>query len=334
MTREEELNRYNALHYDEYDENCEVEFTFERDSYSEWLEHAILPKGKKRTLRGMRSSLENTMYFFEKYDTLSRQNFDLYKHMMLDDDYSMTTIHNRIMGLRVYVNFLAQKYNAPHLKGFNRCVLKSVAIQKKQFIDNVISRADYDFLIAQAKQDLKNPNVYLGIKIMGTTGLRKSELYQVKVEHIKHGYADIIGKGAKQRRVYFPKNARDEILEYLAKLGADSGYVIRRWKINTGSNERYYTATTRNDGKYEPMRSFDRLFNSQIERAGVKYGIAPELMHPHGFRHFFAKEFLKHRLDISLLADLLGHSSIEVTRIYLRMTSKEQADVVDEVVTW
>ena len=57
-------------------------------------------------------------------------------------------------------------------------------------------------------------------------------------------------------------------------------------------------------------------------------------MHAHGFRHFFAKEFLKHRCDISLLADLLGHSSLDITRIYLKMTSREQADVIDEVVEW
>ena len=80
--------------------------------------------------------------------------------------------------------------------------------------------------------------------------------------------------------------------------------------------------------------NFERSINTELSRVGEMYGIAPELMHPHGFRHFFAKEFLRHRLDISLLADLLGHSSLEITRIYLKMTSKEQAEVVDETVTW
>ena len=166
---------------------------------------------------------------------------------------------------------------------------------------------------------------------MGTTGVRRSELYQVKVEHIKYGYLDVIGKGGKQRRVYFPKKARGEILEYLSELGVSNGYVIRRWR---NPDSKYFSATTRDGGKIDEIKSFDRTFHRQLELAGRRFGIANELMHAHGFRHFFAKEFLKNRLDISLLADLLGHSSIEITRIYLRMTSREQADVVDDVVDW
>lgn len=166
---------------------------------------------------------------------------------------------------------------------------------------------------------------------MGTTGVRRCELLQVKVEHIKHGYLDVIGKGGKQRRIYFPKNAREEILQYLSELGVDSGYVIRRWGRNDKDT---FTANTRDKGDLKELLNFERSINTELSRAGERYGIAPELMHPHGFRHFFAKEFLRHRLDISLLADLLGHSSLEITRIYLKMTSKEQATVVDETVTW
>lgn len=57
-------------------------------------------------------------------------------------------------------------------------------------------------------------------------------------------------------------------------------------------------------------------------------------VYPHSFRHRYAKNFLEKHNDISLLADLMGHESIETTRIYLRRSSSEQQEIVDKVITW
>ncbi len=57
-------------------------------------------------------------------------------------------------------------------------------------------------------------------------------------------------------------------------------------------------------------------------------------MHPHSFRHRYAKNFLESFNDVVLLADLMGHESIETTRIYLRRTSNEQQAIVDKIITW
>ena len=58
------------------------------------------------------------------------------------------------------------------------------------------------------------------------------------------------------------------------------------------------------------------------------------VIYPHSFRHRFAKNFLDKYNDIALLADLMGHESIETTRIYLRRTSEEQQEIVNKVITW
>ena len=71
-----------------------------------------------------------------------------------------------------------------------------------------------------------------------------------------------------------------------------------------------------------------------IEKLAIKYKLNPAVVYPHSFRHRFAKNFLEKFNDISLLADLMGHESIETTRIYLRRTSTEQRTIVDRVVTW
>ena len=88
---------------------------------------------------------------------------------------------------------------------------------------------------------------------------------------------------------------------------------------------------------------FLNRFNERITTRGIaqqlknyarKYGISEKVVYPHSFRHCYAKNFLEKYSDIALLADLMGHESIETTRIYLRRTAREQQEIVDTVVTW
>jgi len=66
----------------------------------------------------------------------------------------------------------------------------------------------------------------------------------------------------------------------------------------------------------------------------MRYQIDPETVYPHSFRHRFAKNFLAQFNDISLLADLMGHESIETTRVYLTRSTSEQRALLDEIITW
>ena len=72
----------------------------------------------------------------------------------------------------------------------------------------------------------------------------------------------------------------------------------------------------------------------QLKHFAGKYGMNKEVVYPHSFRHRFAKNFLDRFNDLALLADLMGHESIETTRIYLRRTASEQQKIVDKVVNW
>ena len=72
----------------------------------------------------------------------------------------------------------------------------------------------------------------------------------------------------------------------------------------------------------------------QLKNIAVRYGLNQKVVYPHSFRHRYAKNFLERFNDISLLADLMGHESIETTRIYLRRTASEQQNIVDKIITW
>ena len=148
---------------------------------------------------------------------------------------------------------------------------------------------------------------------MAATGARVSELLQIKAEHVAVGHLDIYSKGGKLRRLYIPKNLQKEAKLWLADKSVSSGYIfLNRY------GERITT----------------RGIAIQLKHFADKYGLNREVIYPHSFRHRFAKNFLDKFNDIALLADLMGHESIETTRIYLRRTATEQRQIVDKVVTW
>lgn len=154
---------------------------------------------------------------------------------------------------------------------------------------------------------------YFVVRYLAATGARVSELIQLKVEHVNLGYYDIYAKGGKVRRLYIPKKLRDETLIWLESKGIDSGFLF----LNRFGN-----------------RITTRGISQQLKNIAVKFGINPKVVYPHSFRHRFAKNFLEKFNDIALLADLMGHESIETTRIYLRRTASEQKEIVDKVITW
>ena len=148
---------------------------------------------------------------------------------------------------------------------------------------------------------------------LAATGARVSELVQIKVEHVNSGYFDLYSKGGKLRRLYIPRKLQKETQEWLKKQERSTGYLF----LNRYGD-----------------RISTRGISQQLKNFAKKYGLDPKVVYPHSFRHRYAKNFLEKFNDIALLADLMGHESIETTRIYLRRTASEQQALVNKVVTW
>lgn len=174
------------------------------------------------------------------------------------------------------------------------------------------SDADYNFLKKQLKKD-GNMEWYFVVCYLAATEARVSELIQIKIEHLELGYFDLYTKRGKLRRLYIPKQLRTETLEWLKETHRSSGYLF----LN----------------RYDE-RITARGISQQLKNYADKYDLDKKVVYPHSFRHRYAKNFLEKYNDIALLADLMGHESIETTRIYLRRTASEQQALVDKIVTW
>lgn len=239
--------------------------------------------------------------FNSKYQELTKENLLLYK-MSLIETFKPKTVNLRIQALNKYLEYL----HKPRLR------LKSVKVQQRTYLENVISNEDYTFLKNRLKKE-NNLEWYFVVRFLAATGARVSELVQLKVEHVNVGYYDIYTKGGKIRRLFIPKKLRDEALVWINFTNRDSGYLfLNRF------GERITT----------------RGIAQQLKNFALKYGLNPKVVYPHSFRHRYAKNFLEKFNDISLLADLMGHESIETTRIYLRRTASEQQAIVDKIITW
>ena len=239
--------------------------------------------------------------YFSIYDEITKKNLLTFKGDLVET-YKAKTVNLRIQAINKYLDFV----------GKEKLKLKFVKIQQRNFLENVISDADYKFLKNQLKKDY-NMEWYFVVRYLAATGARVSELIQLKVEHVQKGYYDIYAKGGKVRRLYIPKKLKDETIVWLNENNITCGYLfLNRFgqKITT------------------------RGISQQLKNFAHKYGLNPNVVYPHSFRHRYAKNFLEKYNDIALLADLMGHESIETTRIYLRRTATEQQDLVDKIVTW
>jgi len=216
--------------------------------------------------------------------------------------YSAKTANIRITAINSYLDFI--KYQGIRLKG--------IRIQQKPYLDNVISNQEYERLRDSL---LSNEELfwYFIVKFLTCTGARVSELRMFTVESVKTGHLDIISKGQKLRRIYIPKALQNDALAWLISCKKQSGFVFVR-----NSNE--------------PISA--RGISFGLKRYAKKYGINPDVVYPHSFRHLFAKNFIQKNPDIAFLADLMGHENIETTRIYLRRTAAEQRAIVDATIDW
>ena len=262
----------------------------------------------ERHLRGTNLS-ENTIssYLFaikqysEQYGEITKKNLRQYK-VWLIESYKPKTVNLRLRAINCYL----ESINKEKLK------LPFVRVQQKAFLENVISEADYEYFKNSLKKD-GELFWYFVIRFLAATGARVSELIQIKAEHIRLGHLDLYSKGGKLRRIYIPKTLQNEALSWLNDKNQESGFIF----LN----------------KYGE-RITTRGIASQLKKLASRYGIDTAIVYPHSFRHRFAKSFLERCNDIAFLADLMGHESIETTRIYLRKTATEQREIVDKIIDW
>ena len=266
-----------------------------RETQKRFLQHIDM---SEQTIKAYSYAVKQ---FYGLYPQLTDKNLQLYK-VFLIERYKPQTVNLRLRAMNCFVRY----------RESSLCPVSLVHVQQKGFLEQIISQADYKFLKQRLWEDGEY-NYYFLIRLMTATGVRISELVLFDVEDVKKGYRDIYSKGNKLRRVYIPAVLRTAFKEWPGFSQRPDGILfLNRFGA--------------------PLSASGIRF--QLKVFAARYGIDPDVMYPHSFRHRFAKNFIEVCPDIALLSDLLGHDSIETTRIYLRRSSREQYRIVNQVVNW
>ena len=214
-----------------------------------------------------------------------------WKEHRLANGYAPTTINAALAALNGLFQFLGWELRAKLLK-----------VQRRTFRDErrELTRADYDLLIATARERGQH-RLALLMETICATGIRVSEVKYITVEAAQRGKAEVSLKG-KIRTILIPGKLSRKLLKYAKKNKTVSGEIF----------------LTKN-GK--PMSR--RQIWAEMKRLCKYAGVEPSRVFPHNLRHLFATAFYRACKDIAKLADVLGHSSIETTRIYLLTSGAE-----------
>ena len=237
--------------------------------------------------------------YFEYANEISVDNYKRFVQMMENEGYAPQTIRLRITALERFSKWMKKPIE-----------LKRPKFQRRLNTENVPTEAEYQRLLEYLKTR-PNQDQYFFIKILATTGARISEFIQFRWEDIVRGEVTLKGKGNKYRRFFFTRQLQSEVKEYIRNTDK-TGYVAV--------------------GKYG--RLTQRNISMAMKNWGRKCDIDKSKMHPHAFRHFFAKMFLKKNKDVIQLAEIMGHGSIDTTRIYLQKSYDEQKRDFNRNVTW
>lgn len=223
-----------------------------------------------------------------------------WRDSLLDRGYAPVTVNSMLAAVNSIFHYLDWK----------DCCVKALRIQRRVFRDQnrELTRGEYVQLINAARRT-GNLRLELLMETICATGIRVSEVPYITVEAARRRQAEIFLKG-KVRTILIPGKLAKKLLKYARKRKIASGEIFL-------------------------TRSGKSLSRRQIwaEMKGIcrKAGVEESKVFPHNLRHLFARMFYQACRDIAKLADVLGHSSIETTRIYLISTGKEHASQLDRL---
>jgi len=215
-----------------------------------------------------------------------------YKQKLVDDGYAVKSVNSMLASINSLFSFF----------GWFDCKVKAIKQQRQIFCseDKELTKTEYVRLLNAASQK-KNDRLNLILQTICGTGIRVSELEFITVEAAKAGQATVNCKG-KIRAVFIVKDLKKKLLQYAKARHISTGPIF----ITRG-------------GKPISRTNIWREMKALCKDANVN----PNKVFPHNLRHLFARTFYGLEKDIAKLADILGHSSINTTRIYIISTGDE-----------
>ena len=224
--------------------------------------------------------------------TTTKDTVIAYKQSLIDGGYAVRSINSMLASINSLFSFL----------GWYELRVKSLKVQQQVFCpeEKELTKAEYERLCRTAERK-HNERLCLILQTICGTGIRVSELQFITVEAVRKGEATVSLKG-KTRSIFIVRDLQKKLLRYISeqKITAGAVFVTRTGKPMSRTN-----------------------IWREMKNLCIEAEVNPEKVFPHNLRHLFARVFYGIEKDIAKLADILGHSSINTTRIYIISTGTE-----------
>ena len=257
---------------------------------AEFREHLILEERSEITVEKYIRDVKAFSVYTQNTAVTKEIVIAYKKH--LQENYAVRSVNSMLASINSLFAFL----------GWHDLRVKSLKLQQQVFCpeEKELTKAEYARLCRTAERK-HNERLNLILQTICGTGIRVSELQYITVEAIKQGEA-VVNCKAKTRSVFIVKELKQKLLRYAAEQGIKNGMI-------------FVTRTGKPISRTNIWREMKALC--------IEANVNPQKVFPHNLRHLFARVFYGIEKDIAKLADILGHSSINTTRIYIISTGTE-----------
>lgn len=267
----------------------------------EWIEEQKYQEYSDNTLKQYKASTLKFINWLQNDDNITKDTTIAYKKYLyeLEPKPKTSSINTWIVELNKFLKWL----------NLNELTIKKIKQQTKSSNEEVLSISDYKRLLRFSKK-VGNIKLYYIMKVLAMTGIRISELKYFTVENIKSNYITAFNKG-KERNIIIRQDLARELRKYCKDNNIKSGCIFK--------------------GEKQEKLVLSTVWR-QMKKISGKARVNKNKVHAHSFRHLFAQVFLNEYSDnITELADILGHNSLETTRLYTRTSNAQKKSKLEKL---
>lgn len=251
------------------------------------------------TIQKYKTDIHTFFRFLEGNQEIDKKRLLEYKEWLISQ-YAVSSVNSMLAALNQFLEFLDVEF----LK------VKRIKVQRNLFLqeEKELTKKEYNKLLQTARSEGKE-QLAVCMETIAATGIRVSELKYFTLERVKQGKIEIYNKG-KYRKIFLPQMLRQKLLQFCKRQKIAKGYIF-----------------VTKSGKPKDRSNLWTEMKALKEKAGID----GRKIFPHNLRHLFARIYYQYTKDLAGLADLLGHSSLNITRVYTANTGEIYQKQLDEI---
>lgn len=276
------------------------------DNLDSFIEKLELEELAPKTISSYKNAINKLINYLKDNQEINKKVIIGWKKDLKDKNYALKSRNQFIVVINKYLAYL----------GLNDCIVKQFEEQEKSSLEDYIEPQEHKRMLRWAKQ-MNMLEAYYIMKVFASSGARISELQYFTVENLESNYIKGAYNKHKERTLIMTNELRRELKKYCKINKITTGYIFRSPdpKLSSDPNKMVNQST----------------IWRWLKKIAKKAKINSKKMHPHAWRHLFAKQCKANGIDLDELADILGHNNLNTTAIYTKTSMKEKKNKLERI---